>query len=206
MHPPDELARALATLASSSFQGVVYRAVDYEAFHGFHQPTPYPRPRPLYGLGAAKNGARFTPRGTEGMATLYAAEDRETAFAELDQVLEVVRRTQPTAGRLVPPAVLMSAEARLDAVLDLTLPAVQQELGTTLQEIRRPWRRAGRTDAAPTQLLGAAVFASQRFQAIRYPSARLKGGVCLAIFPVRLAAPSFVAIFDPHGNLCERLP
>jgi RES domain-containing protein len=206
MHPPDQLTGLLATVASCSFQGVLYRAVDYEAFHGFHRDPPFPEPRPLYSLGAVTHGGRFTPRGRRGMATLYAAEDRETALAELDQISAMVRRVDPTVGRLTPPAVVLSAEAVLDTVLDLTVPSIQEALDTTPGELRGPWRLASRRRLAPTQQLGVAVFKSRRFQAIRYPSARLDGGVCLAIFPRRLMGPAFVAIYDPHGNLRERLP
>jgi RES domain-containing protein len=204
MLPPDALAAVLTVRAGTTSEGVVYRTVDYEALHGFHRQPPFPRPRPLYSLGAPLHGARFTPRG--GMAALYAAEDRETALAELDQVATIVRREAPTLARRIPPVVVLSADAHLRTVLDLTDPTVQEALGTDLAELRLPWRRAQRRGAAPTQQLGAAVFASGRFEAIRYPSARLEGGRCLAIFTERLVPPAFVEIYDPHGNLRERIP
>src|SRR5437867_2983977 len=116
----DELASALAALAGRPFEGVLYRAIFLEALFGFHQKPPYPQPKPLYSLGAALRGARFTPRG--GMATLYLAEDQETALAEAHRIGAAIRRVRLSAAEPQRPAVLVSAVVRVDSVLDLSDP------------------------------------------------------------------------------------
>lgn len=73
------LRTALPSLPTCSFDGVLYRAVDLESLFGFHQPTPYPQPLPLFSEGARQRGARYTPIG--GPASLYLALDPQTAFA-----------------------------------------------------------------------------------------------------------------------------
>jgi RES domain-containing protein len=205
MHPPGDLAVALASLPGQPFDGVLYRAVFLEALYGFHSTPPYPAPRPLFSLGAPRHGARFTP--PEGMPTLYAAEDPETALAEAHQVDAALRRRHPDRVPPAAPTVLISLRARLDTVLDVTIAAVQHALDTNRREIVRPWRLLQARGQVPaTHLLGEVTFTSDRFQAIRYPSTRSRGRCCLAIFPDRLVAPAFVEVYDPDGNLCERIP
>jgi RES domain-containing protein len=204
MRAPEELADALAALFPVPFAGTLYRAIHLEALYGFHQPVPYPEPRPLYSLGAPRAGARYTPRG--GMPTLYMAEDAETAFAEANQVAAALQALDPS---LSPPkpTVIVSARARLMSVLDLTDPAIRAALGTDETELVAPWRlRQDEGGMAPTQRLGQAAFDSGRFQALRYPSRQLSGRRCLAIFPDRLAGGAFVEIHDPDGNVYQRLP
>jgi RES domain-containing protein len=204
MLPLGDLAAALAGVPAQPFSGVLYRAIFLEALYGFHQTPPHALPRPLYNLAAPARGARFTPRN--GMATLYVAEDLETAFAEAHQTSAIVRRRKPGTSLPTRPTVLVSARAQLDTVLDLSVPAVQTALATNRAELVRPWRLAQRRGVVPTQQLGEAVFDSGLFQAIRYPSARLKGHCCFAIFTDRLTQTAFVEVYDPDGNLNERLP
>jgi hypothetical protein len=52
------LPRLLAQLPTLAFSGTLYRAIDYEALHGFHSAAPY-LPDPLYCLGASEKGARY---------------------------------------------------------------------------------------------------------------------------------------------------
>ena len=92
-------------------------------------------------------------------------------------------------------------------MLDVTNPAVQQALGTTPVELTGHWRQArNRGQTPPTQQLGQAVYDSGLFQAIWYESARVPGTYCLAVFPDRLIAPSFLEVYDPAGNFQERIP
>src|SRR4051794_12978314 len=200
----DELSAALASLAGEPLEGVLYRAIFLEALFGFHQRPAYPQPQPLYSLGAPSRGARFTPRG--GMATLYMAEDQETALPEAHRVSDTLRRARSSAGEPHRPTVLVSAVVRLTSVVDLAATSAQAALGTNTEELIRPWRRAQRRGPVPTQLLGAAVFASGRFEAIRFPSAQLDGHCCIAIFPDRLRPPALVEIYDPDGNIRQRVP
>lgn len=201
---PADLALQLAALAGQPWDGVLYRAIFLEDLFGFHRPTRHARPLPLYSLGAPAHGARYTPRG--GMATLYMAEGQEAAFAEAHQIGAAIKRQGPGAEEPRRPTVLVSARLHLDRVLDITDPAVQAFLGTDAKELLLPWRRAQRRGAVATQQLGLAVFASGRFQALRYPSVRLAGRCCFAIFTDRLLPPAFVEIHDPDGNVPQRIP
>jgi RES domain-containing protein len=205
MHGPHDLAAALVTLPAATFTGTLYRAIHLEALFGFHQPSPYPVPRPLYSLGAPANGARFTPRS--GMATLYMAEDAEAAFVEANQSYAAIRSQNPAGVGPMPPTVLVSARAHLTSVLDLAQGAIQGALGTNPRELAGSWRLTQPAGGmAVTQQLGQMVFESGRFDGIRYPSTRRPRSCCLAIFPDRLQAPAFVEVFDPDGNVYERLP
>jgi RES domain-containing protein len=140
------------------------------------------------------------------MATLYMAEDRETAFAEAHQIGASIKRQQPAADDPRRPTVVVSVKVSLDSALDVSDPAVQAALGTDLGELLRPWRRAQCRGPVPTQQLGLATFASGRFQAIRYPSARLRGRCCLAIFTDRVVPPAYVEVYDPDRNIDQRIP
>ena len=163
------LPGALSLLPRVPFAGTLYRAIDYEALHGFHSVAPY-TPAPLYCHGAPAKGARYTPKG--GMASLYLAEDFGTAYEEANQAYLTVQAINPKAVPGSPPTVLLSARVEVASVLDMTDPNIQRALSTTLAELTAPWRlfqRAGHL--SPTQLLAQTVFQNNIAQAIRYPSA-----------------------------------
>jgi|SRR5437660_8957344 len=199
----EELSTTLASTPQIVLDGFLFRAVDLEALYGFHQTPPYPTPRPLYSLGSPKNGARFTPKG--GPKSLYMAVDAETALAEASQVSDIVLAINPTiAPAPTTPKVMYSAKAYLVTVLDLTLSANQSAISTSLIELTSPWRNV--VGVAPTQELGQAVFDSGRYQAILFPSSKKHGHACVVIFTDRLAPAAFIEVYDPHGNLQERIP
>lgn len=102
------------------------------------------------------------------------------------------------------PKVMYSAKAYLATVLDLTLPANQSAISTSLIELTSPWRNV--VGVAPTQELGQAVFDSGRYQAILFPSSKKQGHACVVIFTDRLTPPAFIEVYDPNGNLKERIP
>ena len=134
------LEKALPLLPACAFEGILYRAVDLEALFGFHLPTPYPKPLPLFSEGARQRGARYTPIG--GPDSLYLALDPQTAYAEANRV-----HTQAWVGATanapaLPPTVLISIRARLDCILDITDTSIQQALHTTQEELLRPWSGA----------------------------------------------------------------
>ena len=198
------LPGALSPLSRAAFAGTLYRAIDYEALHGFHSATPY-TPAPLYCQGAAAKGARYTPKG--GMPSLYLAEDFGTAYEEANQALLTVQAINPKAVPGSPPTVVLSARAEIASVLDVADPAIQQALSTNLAELTAPWRlfqRAGQI--APTQLLAQIVCQHNIAQAIRYPSAVIPGRCCFVVFCDLLTSPSLVEVYDPNGNLLCSLP
>ena len=196
------LANVLPALVPQIRQGHSYRIVDYQYFAA--HPNLHPV-RILYGFGASMSGQRFTPRG--GMATIYFAEDFATAFDEVHPEQAIIRQHDPGLALPVSPGGFAAVQYYLETVLDVTDPAVQQVLGTTPAELTGHWRQArNRGQTPPTQQLGQAVYDSGLFQAIWYESARVSGTYCLAVFPDRLTAPSFLEVQDPAGNFQERLP
>jgi RES domain-containing protein len=147
------LRAALTSLPTSSFEGILYRAVDLEALFGFHQVMPYPQPLPLFSEGARLFGARYTPMG--GPASLYLALDPQTAYAEANRVHTKAWLGTTAKAPAAPPTVLISVRARLDSILDITDTTIQQVLHTTNRELLRPWRLAqSRGRMVATQLLG----------------------------------------------------
>ncbi len=206
MREADELAAALSQLPTRTYCRVLFRAVLQAKLYGYDRPTPYPNIIPLYSRGSVDHGGRYTPRGS--METLYMAEDPTTAYMEVDRAYKKAEglnrdAVPPTA----PPIILFQCSVYIEAILDLTLPEVQAALGTNEEELTRPWRLLQkRGGMPPTQTLGRLAFDSGRFQSIRAPSGRSRGGVCLAVFTGRITAPSFVEVYDPYGQLSARLP
>jgi RES domain-containing protein len=71
MHGGSRLSKAVDGCPRVSVRGVWYRSVDGAVFRGFYDArNPI---RPLWGLGAPRSGARFTPRN--GPPSLYVAQD-----------------------------------------------------------------------------------------------------------------------------------
>ena len=191
MLPAAQLPTVLVAIPPSEYRQVLFRLI----------PPPYlssPQ-NPLSG-----SGSRYSPSGA--FDTLYLAEDPETAFHEFQHIcLEVIAGLDdPFAARLATTAFL-APQVILPptSVLDLTRREVRTALGTNLLEITSPWR----VPLPPTHVLGQVVFASRRFQAIRFPSARRPGGVCLALFTTRLLAGSSISLDDSrHGGQVVHLP
>jgi hypothetical protein len=94
-------------------------------------------------------------------------------------------------------------------VLDLTDDAIRRQLGTTSAELTGEWAYTQAiAGIAPTQILGQAAF-DCGILGLKYDSSKhITGGKALVVLTDHLAAnkPSFLEIFDPHGNLVQRLP
>jgi hypothetical protein len=105
------------------------------------------------------------------------------------------------------PLAIGSCSARLQdwsVQLDLTDPSTLTALDTTAQEMTGTWAAATQP---PTQILGQLAFDSGRISGIKYSSAKRPGGLNLAVFPDRIAvaAGNYLEVFDPHGNLAQRI-
>jgi RES domain-containing protein len=160
------------------------------------------KPRPLWGIGSIKNGGRYNKRDT--FEVIYLAEDPITALAEVGRVLTSNLTFSKIKG---PPLVYISVEGILDKTLDLTAADIQNGLATSHQELTGAWIfEQDKTGEAPTQRLGRVAFDCNRFCGLRFPSAKNPGGVCVAAFPDRLSDISYLEVFDPFGNLAQRLP
>lgn len=187
------LKTALAKAKLIAVHGPWSRAVEFRHLH-------VAAPDPLWGGASKIDGARFTPQG--GFESIYLAWDSITALAEVQSLVFLAGGPfQP----LTPPWVLMSVDGVVSGVLDLTEKATLAALGTNEQEISGAWQPA---PFPPTQMLAQVAYDSGTIVGIKYPSAKnLGGGVNLVVFPDRLplTATDYLEVFDPHGNLAQRI-
>jgi hypothetical protein len=99
---------------------------------------------------------------------------------------------------------VISVDGILDGLLDLTDPATPAALGTTARDMTGTWVAA---PDPPTQLLGQLAYDSGRIAGIKYTSGKHPGGINVVVFPDRItvAAANYLEVYDPHGNLAQRI-
>jgi len=167
---------------------------------------------PLYYLGSAAAGRRYTPLG--GPAGLYLANHHFTAFSETRDLL------YDADGNLLPieprdPATLVTVQVTVHGgILDLTSKRVRATLGVTKADIMAEWEPAmeaylsGTGEMPVTQQIAQAAHLTLRVRGIYFPSVRYRGGLCLVVFPDRLslAEGDTIAVHDSTGALAQRLP
>jgi RES domain len=206
--PEAKLMEVLRRLPAASSHGPWVRIV---SFHLLQGPPPRARkgsePQPLWPGGAARTGARFTPKRSFG--TIYLASDPITALLEVEAIFHKATFIR------TPPLTIFGVEGVLDRVLDLTKPEVESDLGTSLAELSGDWRFSqeryfqGLGPMPPCQVLGKLAFESGRFDAIQYRSAKNVGkGIGWAVFSDRLTrrSRSFLQVQDRYGLIGQRLP
>ncbi len=202
----------LATLAKikpAPFLGLLYRGI---RMNTLLSKTP---PEPLFVSGAQ---SRYNFKGTP---TLYFGENFLTAYAETVQKYAGLLIGHPTREQEGPagfdlicdePIVLFGVKASLSKVLDLTDAVVRTALDVTEDSLTQSWRWAATIGESPlTQELGDAVYRSERFEAIRYPSEKAADpawgtSAALAIFVNRLQPRSFLTVSDVSKGLQGHLP
>ena len=149
-------------------------------------------------------GATARPR----FQILYLAENHLVALYEVQALLG-----SPLPPGLVIPNphgawTVLNVRVQLQTVADLTNPGNQALLGTTAQELTGDWigyHHRGvilgsvptPTGPAPTQQLGAALFAVPHLEGVISLSARVPTHRMLAVFPQKLGTSSFVEFSDP---------
>jgi len=196
MHDRKGLAAALNLVPVQIYTRNVFRSVELDALLSFIPP------QPLFDLGPASGGQRFTPIG--GPPALYVSEHPATSYFEANQLFASVAAT---ARQEAPPTVILNLSVHIETVLDLTVPQIQQSLGTTLTELTGDWQwqmTIGGT--VPTHMLAELAHLSGRFQAIRFPSSVENTVANLIIWTDRLVDPSFVQVNDRSGRLAQRIP
>lgn len=198
-----ELSRVLATLPPVPVAGSFARRVRLADLLGIKAPVDLKvavmTVRIPNFLWVSPSEYRYNP---SNVPTFYVGEGESTAAAETKQHPGLTgfdfKPTEPDS--------LFHIETILSSVLDVTDPATIAALGTTEKELLAPWRL--KSPKAPTQILGAAVHTSSRFEAIRYRSARKadvgETGYCLAIFQDRKFTTSTVRVFDPSGTFNQQ--
>lgn len=143
-------------------------------------------------------------------STLYLAQDQIVALFEVEGVLGSPYSTWlPTAGRNL---TILSVTVTLQAVADLTRAAAQAHLATTAQELTGDWSgyhlRHSLTPVsqpagipAPTQELGAELFANGGTEAFISVSAKIPTHQILVVFPDRLMPGSQIICHDEMGKV-----
>src|SRR2546423_1271912 len=132
-----DLAGALATLPVIAVSTTFVRRIPAFALFGIKKPLPPPG-QPIAAISpdfffSTGSPYRYNP---PGLAAIYFGEGESTAAAEVKQ--HPGARGFDEEPRL--PDVVYHATVNLGAVLDLTDPAVQNVLQTTLAELVANWR------------------------------------------------------------------
>jgi RES domain-containing protein len=138
---------------------------------------------------------------------LYLAEDFQVALFEAEALLGSPDRP---GGVLPQPRLawtIINVKVQLQRVADLTTVAAQTLLATTAQELTGDWRgyhlRSPRTSVsepiglAPTQELGAALYAVPELEGFRTLSAKVPYAMNLVVFPQKLQPGSRVEFSHP---------
>jgi len=206
MYALHRLKKVLPNVPRATIHGPWSRAIGFHLLKGPPPGAPPGSPpQPLWPGGPASNGARFTPKG--GFASLYLAEDPVTA---LHEVVSVFTPPQgPPVTIKTAPWVVITVDGVLSNIVDLTLPAVQKALGTSLSELTGEWVYTQAVSGiAPTQTLGQAALECG-ILGLKYRSAKhMPRGSALVVFADHLKAnhPSFLEVVDEYHNISQRLP
>jgi RES domain-containing protein len=137
----------------------------------------------LTGVGSKTAGARWNP--PDSFRTIYTSLEPETALAEVLAYFRYYHFPISTAM----PRVIVSFEARLQRVLDLTDGTTRRLLGVSVRRLLdEPWRKLqeeGRE--ALTQTIGRLAY-NEGVEGLLVPSAARKEGMNLIIFPSHVEA------------------
>jgi len=202
--PERQLRAALRKIAPVPIQGPFSRTVALHYLFPKAATVPHVKPQPLWGLGSKRFGGRYTPKNS--FETIYMAKDMVTALTEVQALISIP--SGPAFTIVTVPWVTVAIQGFLSSVLDLTQSANVEAVGSSSQELTGAWRWVpGQTGEPPTHLLGRLCHTSRLFDGISYPSSKNPpSGLCVAVFPDRLRKPAYLEVYDPHGNVAQRLP
>jgi RES domain-containing protein len=159
------------------------------------------RDTPLSAIGAFERGGRYNAPYT--FPVLYTADSQVTALLETEALFTTADGKLRGAPR--DPDLILTLECSLLRVLDLTVPDLYLELGTSYEELVSavPSRFIlnARKKLTPTQHLGSACFRSGRISALKVPSAQNAKAYCLDVLIESLVVGERVAILDESGRL-----
>ena len=155
----------------------------------------------ITGAGSKAAGARWNPPG--GVHIVYASLEVETAVAESVQHFRYYGLPLSKAM----PRVIVALETKLECVLDLRDGDVRRVLVVSEKRLlSEPWReeqKKGRE--ALTQAIGRLAY-ELGIEALLVPSAALKGGSNLLVFPANLDPPKiWLRIVDRRQSPAETL-
>ncbi|MGZ8363202.1 MAG: RES family NAD+ phosphorylase [Caulobacteraceae bacterium] len=138
---------------------------------------------PLSGSGAARNGGRWNRRG---VPALYMSEHLETAIAEYQQELGVR------------PGTFVAYEVTCGQIIDLTDPAIMEELELSPGDMVQPWRRRLLIDGKPPRTWALADDLSMIAQGALVPSAIQPGARNLVLWNWTGLSGAAVTPLDPN--------
>jgi RES domain-containing protein len=190
LHSTERLIRVLERAPLISYLGFSYRVIADKW-----------RDSPLSAIGAVQRGGRYNVPHT--FPVLYSADSQLTALLEV----EALFRTADGQLQGVPhdPDLILTIECRLARVLDLTVPALHDALGTSYEELvsSTPSRFIlnARNEETPTQQLGSACSYSGGISALKVPSAAHPDGFCLDILIDSLVVGEHISIQDESGRI-----
>lgn len=141
---------------------------------------------PLSGEGAARFGGRWNPVGA---ATVYAARELSTAWAEYNQ------------GFVQHPALIAQLDLNDAALADLTDSEVLSSLAIPEDIHQCEWRMLLDEGKVPqTHLLRQRLLA-EGFDGVVYPSFMSPGGTCVALWRWNAKGAPRLDVVDPDGRL-----
>ena len=100
---------------------------------------------------------------------------------------------------------ILDVEVRLQSVADLTDLGQRRRLGISAQELTGDWKDAHPQNDAPTQRLGAALFATKGIEGFIAISARMPLCKTLVVFPQKLREGSELLFKDISRSRTHRL-
>jgi RES domain-containing protein len=135
------------------------------------------RDSPLSAIGAFELGGRYNAPQT--FPVLYSADSQMTALLETEALF--ITADGQLRGAPRDPDLILTLEYTLPRVLDLTVPGLYADFGTSGEELVNPVPsrfilNAGNKET-PTQQLGSPCFRSGRISALKVPSAANPKGV-----------------------------
>lgn len=98
----------------------------------------------------------------------------------------------------------MGVSVVLQSVADLTDPSQRSLLDTSIQELTGTWDVYTSGDA-PTQQLGAALYATRRVEGFLAISAKMPLSQTLIVFPQKLRKGSELVFYDEIRNKTHRI-
>lgn len=141
---------------------------------------------PLSGEGAARFGGRWNPVGA---ATIYAARELSTAWAEYNQ------------GFVQHPALITQLELKNANLADLTDAAMLLRLASSDEIHRCEWRmHLDRGEVPETHRLRERLI-DQGFDGVVHPSFMSPGGTCVALWRWNAKDAPRLDVIDPDGRL-----
>ena len=174
------LEAALEDGMASSFAGAVYRFVSLR--HASPEDI-------ISGVGGYRTSSRWMCRGQARLVHTSLSPEVATSEAFAYARLVGIPESQ------VPPRLLVSIEASLSSVLDLTDQEPLKQLGVPASElISKDWDKRNREgEESLTQAIGRSALTAG-YEAILAASAQVSGGRNLFIFPAALRPESFVRV------------